>query len=309
MTTQAETQPFQTITLDFITKLPRSEGHDTILTITDQGCTKMALFIPCEETITAEGVAHLYLHHVFKRFGLPLKIISDQDTRFTSKFVKELCRCLGISQNISTAYHPRTDSQSEWTNQWLEQYLRFWTNHKQTNWTMYLPVAEFTHNTWYNTTTKMSPFRLLMGYEPHTTWEVTKSPLPQVATCLTQIIEAQQVVYDARHMAEASWERQTHQQWYKEGEQVWLEGRNLRTSHPTAKLAPKRYGPFPITKVLGPVTYQLRLPEQWNIHPMFHVDLLTPYKETEFHGRNFKQPLPDLINGEEEYKVEWIIDS
>jgi len=57
------------------------------------------------------------------------------------------------------------------------------------------------------------------------------------------------------------------------------------------------------------VTYQLRLPEQWNIHPVFHMDLLMPYKEMEFHGHNFKQPLPDLINGEEEYEVEQIIDS
>ena len=164
--TQAETRPFQTIALDFITKLPLSNGHDTILTITDQGCTKMALFIPCSETIMAEGIARLYLHQVFKCFGLPLKIISNRDTRFTSKFAKELCHRLGIAQNISTAYHPQTDGQSKRMNQWLEQYLRFWTNHKQTNWSAYLPVAKFAHNTWYNATTKTSPFRLLMGYEP-----------------------------------------------------------------------------------------------------------------------------------------------
>jgi len=77
VTTQAETCPFQTIAMDFITKLPLSEGHNTILMITDQGCTKMALFLPCLETITAEGIARLYLHHVFKWFGLPTKIISD----------------------------------------------------------------------------------------------------------------------------------------------------------------------------------------------------------------------------------------
>ncbi len=295
--------------MDFITKLPLSEGHDTILTITDQGCTKMALFIPCSETITAEGVARLYLHHVFKHFRLPTKIISNRDTRFTSKFMKELCRRLGISQNISMAYHPRMDGQSKQTNQWLKQYLQFWTNHKQTNWTTYLPIAEFAHNTWYNATTKTSPFRLLMGYEPRATWEITKSPLPQITMQLDQMIEAQQVAYDARCTAEASWEQQRHQQRFQEGDQVWLEGRNIHTSHPTAKLASKRYGPFPITKVLGLVTYQLRLPEQWSIHLVFHVDLLTPYKEMEFHGHNFEQPLPDLINGEEEYEVERIINS
>src|SRR6266404_4513402 len=148
-----------------------------------------------------------------------------------------------------------------------------------------------------------------MGYEPRATWEITKSPLPQITMRLDQMIEARQVAYDVRRTAEASWERRAHHQRFKEGEQVWLEGRNIHTSHPTAKLAPKRYGPFPITKVLGPVTYQLRLPEQWNIHPVFHVDLLTPYKETEFHGCNFERPLPDIVEGEEEYEVERILDS
>ncbi len=142
-------------------------------------------------------MARLYMHHVFKRFGLPTKLISDRDTHFTSKFAKELCQRLGISQNISTAYHPHMDGQLEWTNQWLEQYLRFWTNHKQTNWTKYLPVAEFVHNTWYNATTKTSPFRLLMGYELRAMWEIMKSPLPQITMRLDQMIEAQWVAQEA----------------------------------------------------------------------------------------------------------------
>ncbi len=65
ITTTAEALPFQTIALDFITKLPKSKGYDTILTITDQGCTKMAIFIPCNEEITAEQVAYQYLINVF----------------------------------------------------------------------------------------------------------------------------------------------------------------------------------------------------------------------------------------------------
>ena len=99
------------------------------------------------------------------------------------------------------------------------------------------------------------------------------------------------------------------EQRYKIGDQVWLEGRNLRIDRPSVKLAPKRYGPFKIRKVLSPITYQLTLPPQWKIHDVFHADLLTPYHETELHGPNFTKPPPDLIDGEEEYEVKDILQS
>ena len=101
-----EALPFETITLDFITKLPESEGSDSILTIVDHDCTKAAVFIPCREEIMAEEMAGLYLKHIFMHYGLPSRIISDSDPRFTSKFMCKLCCLLNISQNISTAYHP-----------------------------------------------------------------------------------------------------------------------------------------------------------------------------------------------------------
>src|ERR1700744_473613 len=82
---QTEAMPFQVIAMDFITKLPISQGYDSILTVTDHDCSKAAMFIPCKETITAKGVVRLYIDHVFVRFGLPSKIISDRDPRFTSK--------------------------------------------------------------------------------------------------------------------------------------------------------------------------------------------------------------------------------
>jgi hypothetical protein len=72
-----EAMPFETVALDFIVKLPVSQGFDSILTITNQGCTKAAIFIPCNEDITAEETAALYIKHVFAHFGLPTKVISD----------------------------------------------------------------------------------------------------------------------------------------------------------------------------------------------------------------------------------------
>ena len=94
---------------------------------------------------------------------------------------------------------------------------------------------------------------------------------------------------------------------FKEGEKVWLEGKNLKIPYATKKLAPKREGLFTIKEVLTPLSYQLDLPKQWKIHPVFHAALLTPYKETETHGPNFLNPPPDLIEGEKEYEVEAII--
>ena len=176
-----EALPFQTIAMDFIIKLPELAGFASILTITDHDCTKMLIVIPCRETITAEGVAELFLRQIFPQFGLPSKIISDRDPRFTSKFMKELCCLMGITQNMSMAYHPRTDGQSERSNQWLEQYLQFWVDHQQTNWHHYLPLAEFTHNLWKNESMGKSPFKILMGYSPRAEiFDVTLS-IPTVA--------------------------------------------------------------------------------------------------------------------------------
>jgi transposase InsO family protein len=133
--------PFETVALDFIVKLPISQGFDSILTVTDQGCTKAAIFIPCNEDITAEETAALYIKHVFTHFGLPTKVISDRDPRFMSKFMQEACKVTGIKHAPSTAYHPRTDGQLERSNQWLETAIRFITDQKQKNWAPYLPIC------------------------------------------------------------------------------------------------------------------------------------------------------------------------
>ena len=305
-----EALPFQTIAMDFIVKLPESAGYDSILTITDHDCTKMLITIICTEKITAEGVAEIFLRQVFPRFGLPSKIISDRDPRFISKFMKELCRLMGITQNVSTAYHPRTDGQSERSNQWLEQYLRFWVDHQQTNWHHYLPLAEFTHNSWRNETTGQSPFEVLMGYSLRAEIFDVTSSVPTVALWLRDWKKAREDAQKLMIKAQKKWTKGRElEQRYKTGDLVWLEGRNLQIDRPSTKLAPKRYGPFKIGKVLSPITYQVELPQQWKIHDVFHADLLTPYHETELHGPNFTRPPPDLIDGEEEYEVEEIVQS
>jgi hypothetical protein len=164
--THAEEGPFQYVSMDLITDLPRSEGYDSILTIVDQGCSKAAKFIPCNKTIDAEGVAQEYLRHLVPWFGIPKWVISDRDPRFMSKFSQTLCNNLGIQQNLSTAFHPRTDGQTERMNAWVEQYLRCWTTGRQNNWAKFLAMAEYAHNSWKHEVTKLSPHRMLFGIEP-----------------------------------------------------------------------------------------------------------------------------------------------
>ncbi len=304
-----EAMPFETVTLDFITKLPISQGYDSILTITDHDCTKAAVFIPCKESITAEETMGLIVQHIFPQFGLPLKFISDRDPRFASKFIRGLCRGTGTTQNISTAYHPQTDGQLERTNQWLEQYLRFWVNKRQDNWHAYLPLAEFAHNNWPNKTTRESPFLVLYGFNPQADWTDKPSPIPQVALRIDQFKQARQRAQELMIKAQKSWVKHKDMPKYQEGDLVWLEGCHLQTNQPTPKLAPKRHGPFPIVQVMSPVNYRLKLPTQWSIHNVFHIDLLTPYRETDLHGSNYSRLAPDLIDNDEEYEVEKVLDS
>jgi hypothetical protein len=304
-----EATPFETVALDFIVKLPVSQGYNSILTITDQGCTKAAIFIPCNKDITAEETAALCIKHVFAHFRLPTKVISDRDPRFMSKFIQAACKVTGINHAPSTAYHPGTDGQSERSNQWLETAIRFITDQKQKNWASYLPIVQFAHNNWPSDTTRKSPFFLLMGFNPCADWVHATSPIPRVTLRLEQLKEARVQAREAMIKAQQSWVKHQDTPKYKEGDLVWLEGKNLRINQPTTKLAPRRHGPFKITQVMSAVNYRLELPTQWSIHPVFHIDLLTPYKETIMHGPNFTQPTPELIDGEEEYSVEKILDS
>ena len=291
--------------MDFIVKLPLSKSYDTILTITDT-FSKASIFIPCNESINAENTAKLYTTYVLPHYGLPTCIISDQDPRFTSTFSRELCRTLGIMQNISTAYHPQTDGQSECTNQRLEQYLRIFINYYQQNWASLLPLAQYILNAWPNTTTKKAPFELIMGHIPQIHQSARPFKPPTVEARMQQMKQACQEAKEALKKA-ADLEVLTRFEPYQQGDKVWLKGCNLTTTHPMAKLAPRHYGPFPITWVISRTSYQLKLPPQWKIHNVFQPTLLTPYKETALNGSRNQEPTPELINGQPKWEVDQIL--
>ena len=304
--TSVEEGPFQYVSMDLITNLPKSQGFDSVLTIVDQGCSKAAKFIPCNKTIDGPGVANEYLKHLVPWFGLPKHIISDRDPRFTSAFAREMCKALGIQQNLSTAFHPRTDGQTERMNAWLEQYLHPWTASQPASWSRILPIAKFAHNLWRHNVARKSPHELLFGMKPQVILKHLDSPIPAAETRLKLLDEARQTAQKLlSHIQNRRDDRKTTEM--KEGDQVWLEGHNLSIAG-NKKLSPKRYGPFPIVKRISPVAFKLRLPASMKIHDVFHIDLLLPYKETEAYSTPFTRP-PPIINNKEEYEVEAILDS
>ena len=188
--------------------------------------------------------------------------------------MKELCQLLGITQNVSTAYHPQTNGQSESSNQWLEQYLHFWVDHQQTNWHHYLLLTEFAHNSWKNETMGQTPFKVLMGYTPRAEIFDVTSSIPTAALRLRDWKTAREEAQRLMIKAQKKWaQRKTLEQTFKIGDQVWLEGQNLHLDCPSIKLSPKWHGPFKFKKVLSPITYQLNLPIQCKIHDVFHIDI------------------------------------
>ena len=112
-----------------------------------------------------------------------------------------------------------------------------------------------------------------MGYNPRAEWTTISSPVSRVTHHLEQIQEACGQAQLVMYKAQLGWIKDStkRQHVYQKGDQVWLDGCNIKTYHPTAKLAPKHHGPFLIQRVLSPIDYQLTLPEQWKIHDVFHV--------------------------------------
>ncbi|GJZ69745.1 putative reverse transcriptase domain-containing protein [Tanacetum coccineum] len=154
---------WERITMDFITKLPKtSNKHDTIWVIIDR-LTKSAHFIPTRETDSMETLTRLYIKEIVSRHGVPISIISDHDSHFTSRLWKSLQSALGTQLDMSTAYHLETDRQSERTIQTLEDMLRACVIDFGKGWEKHLPLVEFSYNNSYHSSIKATPFEALYG--------------------------------------------------------------------------------------------------------------------------------------------------
>ncbi|GJY71864.1 putative reverse transcriptase domain-containing protein [Tanacetum coccineum] len=246
---------WENITMDFVTKLPKTtSGQDTIWVIVDR-LTKSAHFLPMKETDSMEKLTRQYLKEVVSRHGVPVSIISDRDSKFTSHFWKSLNEALGTQLDMSTAYHPQTDGQSERTIQTLEDMLRACVMDFGKGWDRHLPLIEFSYNNSYHTSIKAAPFEALYGRKCRSPiyWaEVGDAQLtgPEI------IRETTEKIIQIKHRLQASRDRQR--------------------SYADKRRKPLEFqvGDKILAKV-GMVAYPLELPEQLSrVHSTFHVSNL-----------------------------------
>lgn len=155
------------ISMDFVEGFPRAGGKTVVLTMVDR-FSKYAHFIAIRHPYTASSVARAFFDDIVRLHGLPCSIVSDHDTIFTSLFWTELFKLAGVKLNMSSAFHPQSDGQSEVVNRVITMYLRCLAGDRLKSWLQWLPWAEYCYNTSYQTSIKCSPFRVLYGLEPPT---------------------------------------------------------------------------------------------------------------------------------------------
>ncbi|GJX48399.1 putative reverse transcriptase domain-containing protein, partial [Tanacetum coccineum] len=190
--------------MDFVTKLPKpSQGYDTIWVIVDR-LTKSAIFTPMRETDSMEKLARMYLKEVVTRHRIPVSIICDRDPRFASNLWRSLQKALGTSLDMSIAYHPQTDGQSDRTIQTFEDMLRACVIDFGNGWVKHLPLVKFSYNNSYHASIKASPFEALYGrkYRSPVCWaevrEVQLTGLEIIQETTEKVIQIKQRIQAAR---------------------------------------------------------------------------------------------------------------
>ncbi|WVZ24525.1 hypothetical protein V8G54_003069 [Vigna mungo] len=160
-----QNQIWEDVAMDFITHLPKSQGYTVIMVVIDR-LSKYAHLCPLKADYKNKQVAEAFMKTVIKLHDFPKTIVSDRDKVFVSNFWQHLFKLSGTTLNMSTAYHPQSDGQSEALNKCLEMYLRCYTYASPKEWVKFLPWAEFWYNTAYHHSSGMTPFKVVYGREP-----------------------------------------------------------------------------------------------------------------------------------------------
>lgn len=280
---------WEVVTTDFLTELPETDsGFEAIIVIVDK-LSKRAIFEPINKSATAQDVAQVFQDRLFSAHGMPRKIISDRDPRYTSNFWKSLVQLLNIECNLSTANHPETDGQSENIIRTLSNMLKSSIQKSPKDWDKVLSIVEFEYNSAKHKSTGLSPFEVDIGRIPYISNEA-RNLVECTVQCQSSFnfIEKQESYRKlARDSLAAAQSKQKyyadqHRKHveYKVGEWVMLrvDNNNLKSNSTLPqKWQPKYLGPVEILQKLGPVTYKVELPPSMKrAHNVFHVSKFKP---------------------------------
>jgi len=240
----------------------------------------------------------------------------DRGPQFAAGLIKELNRMLGIKSKILTAFHPQIDGQTERVNQELEQYLRMFIDHRQEQWPDWLGTAEFVCNNKVHSSTKTLPFKENYGQYSRMEFEVRKKEKYEGAEkFVTKMKEIQKKAKTAlekkmKEMKKYADRKREEVNEYKVGDLVMLSTKDLKyqmVSRRTEKLMERFIGPYKVKKIVSANAVKLELPSTIKIHPVVNISRIRRYIG-QVEGQRKEQPAPVIIEGEEEWKVERILN-
>ena len=278
---------WESCSVDFVTGLPTTpRGNDAIFVMVDR-LSKMVHLAATTTKCSAQDTYDLFAQRVIGLHGTPASIVSDRDPRFTGHYWKEVMRLMETKLNFSTAFHPRTNGQTERFNKVLEETLRAVISPDGLDWDQHLYAVEFAMNNARSAATGHTPFELVyleapslpsdayMGFEQrvpaaHKTRAALRERVESARACMAAAQDRQRaLVNQARRDVE-----------FKEGEKVCLNTQNFRRAMlGKDKVQPRWLGPLVVEKRIGEVAYRLTLPPHMHIHPVFHVSLLKAWHD------------------------------
>lgn len=288
------TQPWTDLSMDFVLGLPRTQrGNDSIFVIVDR-FSKMVHFVPCKRTTDAVRVAQLFFSDIYRLHGLPTSIVSDRDTRFLSHFWRSLWKMLHTSLDMSTAYHPQSDGQTEVVNRSLGNMLRALVGDNIKAWESRLCQAEFAHNHAVNRSSGFSPFQVVYGFVPRGPLDL--APLPdknRLHGKASDFVSALQDVHKlvSHNLAESASKYKAHadlrrrELLFAPGDLVWVVlTKDRLPAHEYNKLRSRKIGPVRVLERINANAYRLELPDHIKTANVFNVKYLS-----KFLGDNEKQ--------------------
>ncbi|KAJ9532418.1 hypothetical protein QJQ45_010564 [Haematococcus lacustris] len=302
------------VSMDLVTKLPTgTHGYDAICVIVDR-LSKMVHFVPCKEAMNAMAFTRLFINNVFRLHGLPAEVLTDRGAHFNNKFWHAVKKLLGMKTNMSTAYRPQSDGQTERYNRVLEEMLRHYISPTQADWPDHLALAEFAVNNSWQESIHSTPFFLNTGQSPVTPG---LRDLPDGGRCPSAHAFAtwwkEGVAHARRHMADAQARYKRHADTglkdveFEVGTQVLLSTRNLRIkTGKVRKFVPRYVGPFVVEAKINANAYRLTLPANMSrLHPVFHVSLLKKYSGSDV---GIMPPPVEWMDETPVYYVERLLD-